>query len=618
MRFPRACGAVMRAGLGAAVSAQRPQGPPAPPQPTFRATTTYVALDVLVTDRADRPITGLTRADFRITERGKAQEIADFEYVSIPVEHRPIDLAAPVAPASDIASNSASAAQSRAIAIVVDDTVLSPDNIVWIKRTLSAMLATFTPDDQVAFTYVRRSDLGQDFTNDAARHARSAARLGDAIGLPGVSVLHPVRDLLVTLDNVVNTLKSARQTRRLIVLVGTRGCIPSGDSPIVPICKGLVDRATEVGVPIYAIDPTGSLSERLDDPLATLAVATGGRRYRQAEPWLSPARLMEENGSYYILGYYPNPLRSDGKFQEVDVTVNRLGAHVRARPGYTPTAANARPLTPHRAMTASLGEGLSDPGLPIRAFVAPIAPGLRGTTRATVTIEVTYPVPHGGFSGDFNDEWRVGILALDADGKTKASFQRPVTFTGTWKPSATGTFVVHEVIDVPSQPLTFRIGVTSRALGKTGTAHIQMEVPDYRDRELRVSPLVLGVQKNAIDTAVGLDRLRPLVPFQPTTRRSFAADESLRVFARAFWRSSATAADVEISIAGGPVREPLRFSIRGAESAVRNLEAAFDRTLPLQGLQPGNYILRVVVTLPAGEPVVRQVPLTITAAASPR
>jgi VWFA-related protein len=617
MTFPRACGAVLLAGLGAVVSAQRGQGAP-PPQPTFRATTTYVALDVLVTDRADRPITGLTKADFRITQGGKPQEIADFEYVSIPVENHPIDMAAPVPPASDIASNAASSAESRAIAIVVDDTVLNPEDIVWIKRVLAAMLATLSPADQVAFTYVRRSDLGQDFTNDAARHARSVVQLNNALGLPGVSEKFPVRDLLVTLDNVARTLKSARQSRRIIVLFGTRGCVPYGPSEIAPVCKGVIDRANQSGVTIYAIDPTGGIDSPLEDPLATLAIATGGRRYRQAEPWLSPARLMAENGSYYLLGYYPQPLRTDGKFQEVDVTVNRPGAVVRARKGYASAAANARPLTAHRAMTATLGEGLPDPGLPIRAFVAPLAPGLRGTTRATVTIEVAYPVPPGGFSGNFNDEWRVGILALDADGKTKASFQRPVTFTGTWLPSATGSFVVNEVIDVPSQPLTFRIGVTSRTLGKTGTAHIQMEVPDYRDRELRVSPLVLGVAKNAIDAAVGLDRLRPLVPFQPATRRSFSAAESLRVFGHISWRSSATHADVEMSIAGGAVQEPQRFSIHGADSAVRNLEAAFDRTLPLQGLQPGTYILRVVVTLPEGNPVVRQVPFTITAAASPR
>jgi hypothetical protein len=264
-------------------------------------------------------------------------------------------------------------------------------------------------------------------------------------------------------------------------------------------------------------------------------------------------------------------------------------------------------------MTASLGAGLPDPGLPLRVFVGPLAPGPRGTTRTSVTIEVTYPVPDGGFTGDFNDEWRVGILALDADGKTKASFQRPVTFTGTWKPSAHGAFVVNETIDVPSQPLTFRVGVTSRALGKTGTAHIHVDVPDYRDRQLRVSPLVLGVSKHDIDAAVGLDRLRSLVPFQPATRRTFSADESLRVFGHSSWRSSDTVVRFELSIVGAAASTPQRFTGTGVLGTARSLEASFDRTISLHGLRPGAYVLRLIATLASGEPVVRDVPFEVTA-----
>lgn len=611
MRTSRAVGAALLVGASVAVSAQRSQ-PPQTPAPTFRATTTFVSLDVLVTDRADRPITDLTKADFTIVERGRPQEIADFEYVSIPVANRSIDLTAPVPPASDVATNSVSGRESRAIAIVVDDTVLATDDIIWIKRTLAAMLATFTPGDHVAFTYVRRSDLGQDFTNDAARHALAVNRLGNALGLPAVSLLHPVRDLLVTLENVVNTLKSARQSRRLIVLFGLRGCLPYGPNPLQPVCKGLIDRATEVGVPIYAIDPSGAMDSPIEDPLATLAIATGGRRYRQAEPWLSPARLMAENGSYYLLGYYPNPLRTDGKFQEVDVTVNRPGATVRARKGYAVLGSRAPTLTPHRAMTASLGAGLPDPGLPIRAFVAPLAPGPRGTTRTTVTIEVAYPVPDDGFTGEFNDEWRVGILVLDSDGKTQASFQRPVTFTGTWKPSAHGTFVMNEVIDVPSKPGTFRVGVTSRALGKTGTAHIHVDVPDYRDRELRVSPLVLGVAKYDVDAAIGLDRLRLLVPFQPATRRTFSPEESLRIFGHASWRSSDAVVSFELSIVGTAASGPERFTGTGVMGPARSLETTVDRMLSLKALVPGAYVLRLVAQLASGPPVVREVPFSVS------
>lgn len=226
---------------------------------------------------------------------------------------------------------------------------------------------------------------------------------------------------------------------------------------------------------------------------------------------------------------------------------------------------------------------------------------------------MAYPEPDGGFSGGFNDEWRVGILVLDADGRTKASFQRPVTFTGAWKPSAHGTFVVNEVIDVPSKPVTFRVGVTSRALGKTGTAHIHVDVPDYRDRELRVSPLVLGAAKHKVDAAIGLDRLRPLVPFQPATRRTFSPEESLRVFGYASWRSSDAAVSFELSIVGAAASVPDRFTGTGVLGQARSFETTVDRSLSLRALPPGAYVLRLVAKLSSGAAVVRDVPFSVTA-----
>lgn len=606
MTMARLPGVILAAACGAILAA-------APEQPTFSTVTHYVTLDVLVTDHDDRPVKGLTRDDFRITERGRPQEIADFTFVEIPVGEVTVDLEGAPATLSDVAVNAESEADSRAIAIVVDDTVLSTDDIVWIKRTLGAMLGTFSTGDHVAFTYVRRSDLGQDFTNDPVQHVRAVNRLTDAMGLPAVSPRDPGRDLLVTLENVVNTLAAARQQRRAIVLVGTRGCLPYGPGIMPPICKGLIDRARERGVPIYAIDPTGNLDVNLsdDDPLQVLAVATGGKRYRESRPWLSPGRVMADNGSYYLLGYYPRPMPTDGKFHDVEVTVNRPGVVVRARRGYTAPWWRTTTTTPQRAMTAALGAGLPDPGLPLRVFVAPLVAGPRGTTRTVVTVEVAYPVPNGGFAGNFTDQWRVGILALDADGKVKASFQRPISFSGTWKPSAMGTFVVHETIDVPTQRLTFRIGVTSQALARTGTAHITVDVPDFRDRDLQLSALVVGTMNDSPDAAIGLDRLRDVVPFQPTTRRVFSRDHAIRVFGRAVWRGPESAIGLTLEIVGSHDVMPLRFSAVGQADPRGHRTAAIDRTLPLVDLTPGAYRLRLTAEVAPGAVVVREIPFRV-------
>jgi VWFA-related protein len=63
------------AGLAAQQQGQKP--------PTFTSRVTVVPVDVRVVDRAGKPITGLTAADFTITEDGVAQKIVHFSFTSL-------------------------------------------------------------------------------------------------------------------------------------------------------------------------------------------------------------------------------------------------------------------------------------------------------------------------------------------------------------------------------------------------------------------------------------------------------------------------------------------------------------------------------------------------------
>ena len=211
-------------------------------------------------------------------------------------------------------------------------------------------------------------------------------------------------------------------------------------------------------MPIYALDPR-VLPPQQSDTMAELAINTGGLHFiGQSNPLGAVDKIVADNGSFYTLGFYPEPLVTDGKYHEIKVNVKRDGVRVRSRERYLADTATPVASTPTRDMTKSLSAGLDDPSLPVRVTAVPLAAATRGFVRTLVTMEVTYP--QTGQDLSFDDELRVGILPLSTDGKVKASFQRPIQFKGKFKPGAKGTFVM------PALPAP--LDVTAQSRGPAG------------------------------------------------------------------------------------------------------------------------------------------------------
>jgi hypothetical protein len=150
-------------------------------------------------------------------------------------------------------------------------------------------------------------------------------------------------------------------------------------------------------------------------------------------------------------------------------------------------------------------------------------------------------------------------------------------------------------------------------LGHTGTAHLPLTVLNYRSSDLQLSPIVLGAagQITHADAAIGLDRARGLVPFQPSTTRTFTSHEALRIYLTGAWRSPATALEVEVSISGGSAPRIRRFTAQATVAVGGRRQADVDTVVPLADLAPGSYVLRVEARVPKGKPVSREIPLDI-------
>jgi len=143
-RLPRTFSLALLAGLALAwpASAQQKQR-----VPVFTSEVELITVDAAVLDRDGRPVAGLTRDDFTITEDGRPVPITKFEaFVLEP-------LAEPPAEPSPVATNTGgTGAPRRAFAILVDDLRIAPQLSEEARRAVRSIFdAVVHEGDEVVF-----------------------------------------------------------------------------------------------------------------------------------------------------------------------------------------------------------------------------------------------------------------------------------------------------------------------------------------------------------------------------------------------------------------------------------------------------------------------------------
>jgi VWFA-related protein len=600
-QFTRVIGTPILAAAGLIVSAHAQQ-------PVFRTSAIHVRVDVIATDKKDQPVTNLKADDFEITQNGVQQAIADFEYVSIPTIDRKIDLNAPQPPPPDSFTNAPPPPSARAFVFLMWS--LRPENIIPIKRMMTSFVSALQPDDEVAIVYGTRSDISQDFTNNATKLVRAINNLRGGMGGP------PFRDWLFSMHNVMQSLKSAREPRKVIVFVSEGFPIRF---PMPPEILEIFREAVRLNIPIYTMDPRGlmapplGLDRHIEDQVADglerirgmqkstegmqiIAENTNGRAF--VNNWNVPqsaAALIGENNSYYLLGFYPNPYAADGKFHDIDVKVKRAGVKIRARMGYTseaPPAANAKPPQ----LIDNLGAAMPGGDLILHATAAPLAASPKGAS-TLLTIDVDYPASASG-----RDQLDLVWMAIDPDGHPRASGQNSMNVDLSGRsPHVT----IHDAIDLPRGQLTVRVAVASRVMRTNGSVHLPIQVRDLSKNRVEVSALLVGLQPAPPAQLVELGGGLGMTPVTPTTARTFAQTDRLRVLARVFSPKGANSScDLTLTMPGGEVR-----AIPTDRSDAKRIPGASDflGEIVLNDLPAGQYVLTFSARSPAAKdkPAVR-------------
>jgi VWFA-related protein len=670
-----------------------PPAQPPPPQPpvTFKVEVNYVEIDANVTDAQGNFVRTLTKDDFQVIEDGKPQSLTAFSMVDIPIERVDPPLFSKAAIPPDVVSNR-TPFEGRVFVLVVDDLHTRVSRTSRTRAAARQFVERYIGANDIV-AVVNTSGYGrsmQDFTSnrqlalkaiDAAMGGKADSSTQAAIqdyyanrDMPGATSnanaafnemqrYTNARNSMRTLKNLADFLAGMRGRRKAVVYfsegINYNVTDPFNNPHATDVqreIRELVAAATRANVNVYSVDPRGvttGLEDAIEigslpadgsigttdmmnelrleqDSLRVVADETGGFAVLNQNDFRNGfSRILEDNSSYYVLGYYPANEKRDGRFRNVQVKVLKPGLKVRARRGYAaPVPAKKESpskSSPEGKTTPALRDALDSPvavsGLTISAFAAPFR-GAGASDAIAMAIEVDgsgiqfTKRPDGLFANDLE----VALFAAGVDGKIKDGARDVISLT--LKPQThdivrQSAFRVIRRIQVPPGKYQLRIGVRESGGGKLGTVIYDLDAPDFTKGNLTMSGIALASAAGSrIPTASAdpsVSEFKDVLPAPPSASRDFPRQDTLAVFAEVYDNAVKTPHRVEITASvlsdEGKVLHTTADQRKSEELQGVSGGYGYTTRIPLANLPPGRYVLRLTATSLLGkpEPVTREI-----------
>lgn len=549
-----------------------------------------VQIDVLVTDKAGKPVGALNREDFDLLDNNKAQHISTFAFE----ETKARRIGDTVLENRRLPKAITAGELKRVFAFVVDtlhikfenvsrtrkvledfvDNKMQPGDLVLILPTGggSGMLQQFTSDPRLLHRAIDRLHPFY-FTNDSTpyrstnrlngeRAARGQSPVGDvagglampSVGNPGGSV-DPLEeaDVRATLLGLKATIKSMSNLpgRKVAVLVSegirlyatettqdlnqttalaARSNVvfytidPRGLQVLMPEAGDIVSVRTgasprQGGVGSNPMDFSISGSETLSDfresqdSLRVIAADTGGKFFgNNNDITRGLDQLVEENSAYYMLGFYPEAGKWDGKFHKIKVVVRgRADLTVSFRKGYlakTPPPENAG----FDPKVAEAIEAISSP-LVRRDIDLRLTPlyidNAQRDPAVTLLLHIdTSKLTFVQSEGRYHDQLEEVGFVFDANGKPIDTFSNDLELNllpQSYQTALKRGFVATRTLNVKAGTYQIRLFVREAGSGLIGTANDFIDIPNMKSEKLSTSSLFLSGQSveqgKVVDTA---------------------------------------------------------------------------------------------------------------------
>ena len=269
---------------GAAAAAQQPP-------PTFSTATQAVRVDVLVTE-GDRPVLGLTPADFEVRDNGVLQDVSFVSTEKLPLN----------------------------VILALDTSAsVSGEPLRHLQSAGRTLLERLQPDDRAALvTFSHEVALRQPLTSE--------------VGLVGGELgrIEPRGETAVIDGSYAAVMLGDTDVGRDLVIVFSDGVDTASWLP----ADRVLDAARRSDVVVYGVSVRGAEPPEF---LRELSRLTGGSLLEvDSTRDLGGAfvRLFQEFRQRYLLSYAPSGVSPDG-WHELRVTVKRRRATVSARVGYS-------------------------------------------------------------------------------------------------------------------------------------------------------------------------------------------------------------------------------------------------------------------------------------------
>lgn len=656
--------------------APAPADAPAQPPITFRAEINYVEVDARVLDKQGAFVKDLTAADFEVLEDGKPQKVDAFSFVNLPVarQERPLFAKAPIE--SDVVTNLDGYDGRVYVLVLDDQHTnpLRSQRTKAAARTF--IQRYIGANDMAAVVYSSgRSDVAQEFTSsqkrllaavdkfmgrkirsstlerlDEEQRTRDTRQQGDRIDDPmDQERAYTARTTFDSLRNLANYLAGISGRRKAIIyfsegvdydiydVFGSNG----NASAVQQASRDAVAAATRANVAIYGIDPRGlgagsddtievqdlpqdsSLNlgmssfndeaRRSQDSLRVLSSETGGFAVVNQNDLASQfEKVVADNSQYYLLGYYSNSTKRDGKFHKIEVKVNRPGLTVRSRKGYVNARTSAPPKDDGKTapeLRAALLSPLPMTALPL-ALNAAVFKGPEGKGAVVLsTLLGGRDLPLVEKNGTFTNDIEVVLSVADYAGKNYPGDRSTLTLA--LKPDSVprlraGGFRILNAIDLPPGRYLLR-AAAREGNGKTaGSVVYDLDVPDFTKEKLTISSVALTSATSAmVPTAKPKDPLAKMLPGPLTTYRDFVAGDELALFVEVYDNTGKAAHKVAIEASlkseGGQSVFQTTEERDSSELAGGPGGYGFTARIPLKGVTPGLYVLRVQGTARIGD-----------------